>query len=75
MSILERQVLWMHTTLKADSKNWIAASLYLCAHVRYDCNNSSRAHKLLKDTALMIVTTPGIVVPYHYYYRVIDLAT
>ena len=53
VSILERQVLQMHTTLKSLWQNLPA--IYLCVRVRYDCTDSCSAdlfHRLLKDTAL-----------------------
>ena len=54
ISILERQVLRMHTTLKTLRRNLEQYSCYnyLCTHVKYDCTNSCNTnllHRLLKD--------------------------
>ena len=40
VSILERQVLQIHTTSCGKNLNCISYLLYLCAHVRYDHTNS-----------------------------------
>ena len=51
-----------HNFKKLAAKIWTVYLLHLCARVWYDCTNSCSAdllHRLLKDTALLVVATPA----------------
>ena len=51
-----------HNFKKLTAKIWTVCLLYLCTCVRYDrtdCCSTDLFHKLLKDTALLVVATPA----------------